>query len=159
MSSLLHSLTGLMAAVVVPIVAIVGGLSYAAYSTYLKVRRQREMLQMHHAERLAAIEKGIELPPLPSDAVHDQYYGPGYRSEYRRWRRGRGVTLMFVGAAVTAALWAQGGTNFWWGLIIIAWGLGQLVSELFEESGRGRQAGITSVPPGGNGGTGGPGSR
>lgn len=158
MSSLVHSLTGLLAAVVVPIVAIVGALSYAAYSMYLRVRRQREMLQMHHAERLAAIEKGIELPPLPPEVFHDPYLGAGYGGEYRRWRRGRGVTLLLVGAAVTAALWAQGGTSFWWGLVIVAWGLGRLVSEQFEDSSRARQPGVAAPPPGGAGGPAGPGS-
>lgn len=126
------SLTGLMSAVVIPIVAIVCGISFAAYSMYLKIRRQRETLQMYHAERMAAIEKGIELPPLPPELLHDRYYGGGvsYRGEYRRWRRGTGLTLVFVGTAVTVAMWqADGDHDFWWGLVIIAWGLGRLVSD------------------------------
>lgn len=105
---------------------------------------------MHHAERLAAIEKGIELPPLPPEAFHDPYYGVGYRGEYRRWSCGHGVTLILVGAAVTAALWTQGGTDFWWGLVIVAWGLGRLVSgHFFEGPSRVRQAGVTAPAPGG----------
>ncbi|MGH8319828.1 MAG: DUF6249 domain-containing protein [Steroidobacteraceae bacterium] len=128
-----HSLTGLLTAVIIPSVAIVAGLSFAAYSMYLRVRAQRETLQMHHAERMAAIEKGIELPPLPAELVHDRYYGVGYRGEYRRWRRGSGLTLIIVGAAVTVAMWqANGDSSFWWGVVIIAWGLGRLVGEYME---------------------------
>ncbi|HEV2270235.1 MAG TPA: DUF6249 domain-containing protein [Steroidobacteraceae bacterium] len=125
-----HSLTGFMSAVVIPIVAIVGGISFAAYSMYLKVRRQRETLQIYHAERMAAIEKGIELPPLPPELLHDGYR-VDYHREHRRWRRNSGLTLVFVGIAVTIALWQSdtGDHSFWWGLVIIAWGLGRVVSE------------------------------
>ena len=150
MSSLLHSFTGLMTAVVIPCIAIIGGLSFAAYSMYLKVRRQREALQMYHAERMAAIEKGIELPPLPPELLQDRYYGGGYPREYRRGRRGRGLTLVFVGAAITVAMWqANGDRSFWWGLIIVAWGLGRLVSDYLEGPGVPPQAGDGGpVPPG-----------
>jgi hypothetical protein len=134
MSDLLSSLTGYMSAVAIPIVAIVGGISFAAYSTYLKVRRQRETLQMYHAERMAAIEKGIELPPLPRELLHDRYYDAGYRG-YQRWRRrSSGVTILFVGAAVTLALWqVNRDDSFWWGLVIVAVGLGRMVSNYLEE--------------------------
>lgn len=132
-----HSLIGFMAAAVIPIVAIVGGISYAAYSMYLRVRRQREALQMHHAERMAAIEKGIELPPLPPELLHDGYPGVDYGREHRRWRRNGGLTLVFVGAAITVAMWqtGDGDHSFWWGLVIIAWGLGRVVSDHLEGRG------------------------
>lgn len=149
MSSLLGSFEGLFTAVI-PIVAIVGGISFAAYSMYLKVRRQREALQMYHVERMAAIEKGIELPPLAPELLHDRYDGDVYRGEYRRWRRGRGLTLVFVGAAITVAMWqSDTDKSFWWGLVIIAWGLGRLVSEYLETRGTPPQAGNGGpVPPG-----------
>jgi hypothetical protein len=135
MSDLISSLTGYLSVVAIPLVAIVGGISFAAYSTYLKVRRQRETLQMHHAERMAAIEKGIELPPLPPEVLHDRYYDGDYRNGYRRRRRGSGVTILFVGAAVTVAMWeVNRDSSFWWGLIIVAWGLGRLVSNHLEEA-------------------------
>jgi hypothetical protein len=99
---------------------------------------------MHHAERMAAIEKGIELPPLPPEILHDRYYGPGYRGDYRR-RRGSGLTLVLVGIAITVAMWQADGTrNFWWGLVIIAWGVGRLTSEY--------QAAAAPPPQTGNGG-------
>ena len=130
MSAVLHSMTGLLVTVGIPFVAIVGGISFAAYSLYLRVHRQRELMQMYHAERMAAIEKGIELPPLPPELLHSGYDFGGVLPGYRRWRRGRGVRLIFVGAAVTIALWqTNGDKSFWWGLVIVAWGLGQLVSE------------------------------
>jgi hypothetical protein len=153
MFNLLNSLAGYLSAVAIPVVAIVGGISFAAYSTYLKVRRQREILQMYHAERMAAIEKGIELPPLSPELLHDKYYDADYyRGGYRRWRRrSSGVTLLFIGAAVTLALWQVDRDNsFWWGLVIVAVGLGRIVSNYLEEgSGIPPQAGDGGpVPPG-----------
>ena len=148
MTAFLSSLTGLMSAVVLPIVAIVGGISFAAYSLYLRVRRQREALQLYHAERMAAIEKGIELPPLPPGHLYDGDYGTTYSGDYRRWRRGRGLTLIFVGAAVTVAMWqVNRDSSFWWGFIIIAWGLGQLVSEYLQTPAPPPQAGNGTKPP------------
>lgn len=145
----LFGLTGFMTAAVLPIVAVVCGISFAAYSMYLRVRRQREILQMHHAERMAAIEKGIELPSLPPELLHDRHYGAGYRRDCRRSRRSSGLTLLLIGAAVTIAMWqANGDKSFWWGLIIIAWGLGRLVSDYLDAPGTPPQAGTGGpVPP------------
>lgn len=159
MSALLGSLTGFLASVLIPCVAIIGGIAYAAYAMHLKVRRQRETLQMYHLERMAAIEKGIELPPLPPELLHEPYDGGGYRGGYRRRRRrASGVTLVFVGAAITVAMWQVNGNNsFWWGLIVVAWGLGRLVSDHLDGGS------IPYNPPGappqaGNGGSAPPGS-
>ncbi len=152
MSSVLHSLTGLLVTVAIPIVAILGGISYAAYSMYLRFRRQREMLQMHHAERMAAIEKGIELPPMASEIAHDPsfdihrgYGGVGMPPR----RRYRGLITLLVGIAITVAMWQTDGDNsFWWGLIIVAAGLGQLLIGSLESRDRGRSAGIPRSPGG-----------
>jgi hypothetical protein len=54
----------------IAIAAIVMGIGFAMFSLYLHSRRKREFLQMHHAERKAAIEKGIELPPVPPRSEH-----------------------------------------------------------------------------------------
>ena len=145
MSSILGSLTGLMTAVIIPIVAIVGGISFAAYSLYLKARRQRELLQLHHVERMAAIEKGIELPPLPPQLL--QYgYSDGYGSGGRRYR---GVIMLLVGVAVTLALRQSPGvsTQWWWGLVIVAVGLGQLLTGYLErDNASSASAGPSSQP-------------
>ena len=152
MSTWLSPLTGILSTVGIPFVAIVGGISFAAYSLYLRFRRGRETLQMIHAERMAAIEKGIELPPLPSELLHDRYFGKGYPGDHSRWRRGRGLKMIFVGAAVTVALWQTSGDHsFWWGLVIVAWGLGRLAGDCLDARGAAHatdQGG--PAPPGSN---------
>lgn len=158
MSDLVNSFAGFLSAVLVPCIAIIGGISYAAYSMYLKVRRQRETLQMYHLERMAAIEKGIDLPPLPPELVHGGYDGGRYRGEYRRRRRTRGLTMVFVGAVVSMALWqVNGDKSFWWGLVIVAWGLGRLVSDHMDGD-RAPYSAPGASSPAGNGGPFPPGS-
>jgi len=56
--------------VMIPIVAIVMGLGIGMLKLWLDFRKKRDILQAHHTERMAAIEKGIDLPPLPA-----QFYG------------------------------------------------------------------------------------
>ncbi len=160
MSHLVNSFAGFLSAVLVPCIAIIGGISFAAYSMYLKVRRQRETLQMYHLERMAAIEKGIDLPPLPPEEfVHGEYDGGRYRGEYRRRRRTRGLSTVLVGAVVAMALWQiNGDKSFWWGLVIVAWGVGRMVSDHLDGDNAPYSA-AGSSPPGGNGGSLPPGSR
>ena len=58
-------------ALLIPIVAIIGGVASGMFATYHRMRRERELPQLYHAERMAAIEKGVELPPLPPELFHD----------------------------------------------------------------------------------------
>jgi hypothetical protein len=53
--------------VFVPIVAIVMGVGLAMLSEVTSYRRRSQALAQRHAERLAAIEKGVELPPDAGD--------------------------------------------------------------------------------------------
>ena len=125
-----------MIALLIPIIAIIGAFSTAMFTVYQRMRRQHEMLQLYHAERMAAIEKGIELPPLPPELFHDPYNGhSGRRFRDRSHYRYRGVVLVLVGIAVTVALWQTSVDNtFWWGLVIVAWGLGKLVIGFLERN-------------------------
>ena len=125
--------------VMIPIVAIVMGLGIGMLKIWTDYRKKREILQAHHAERMAAIEKGIELPPLPP-----QFYGsddssaaaanvlrefngnaPGLR--YLR----SGLMWLLVGIATSIALYANheyGAHNAaWWGAVPAAFGLSKLL--------------------------------
>ena len=52
-------------AVFIPIVAIVMSLSIPIVFAIVDYRRRRDIVEAHHKERMAAIERGMELPPLP----------------------------------------------------------------------------------------------
>lgn len=49
----------------IPILAIVLGVSLAMLGMFFRYRRRREMFALYHQERMAALDKGLELPPLP----------------------------------------------------------------------------------------------
>jgi hypothetical protein len=124
--------------VMIPIVAIVMGLGIGMLKLWLDYRKKREILQAHHAERMAAIEKGIELPPLPP-----QFYGPESRSQLDilpEQIQGRhlalpylrsGLTWLLIGIAISVALYTNhhGGTSSaaWWGGVPAAYGLSKLL--------------------------------
>ncbi len=126
--------------VMIPIVAIVLGLGVGMLKLWLEYRKKRDILQAHHAERMAAIEKGIELPPLPP-----QFYGPGSVSAPPEMLQERfngrhatlpylrsGLTWLLIGIAISVALYANH-DNYaahnaaWWGGVPAAIGLSKLL--------------------------------
>lgn len=109
----------------IPILAIVMSLGLGMIAVVLDYRRKRAQVELVHKERLAAIEKGMEPPPLP-----DNYLGNGRR--YKDTPAGMlrsGLVLVFVGAAVGAALYLTMPYNrqWAWGLIPLAVGVARLI--------------------------------
>ena len=115
----------------IPIVAIVMGIGLAMFGAWLGYRRQRELFQLHHAERMAAIEKGIELPPLPPEFFQSGTPRPRPRSSNLR----RGILLLFIGVAVSIAMYTGQHAAWRWGLIPVAIGLAYLLLHRLEASG------------------------
>jgi hypothetical protein len=110
--------------VMIPIVAIVMGIGIGMMKLALDYRNRREMFKLHHAERLAAIEKGVEVAPLPPEFF--QTYrrpAPGGASSLR-W----GLIWLFVGSALCVGLYyGSGHEDAWWGLMPAALGAALLV--------------------------------
>src|SRR5262245_45219415 len=52
-------------ALFIPIIAILAGMAIAVLAIILTYRRRKETLALYHQERIAALEKGVELAPLP----------------------------------------------------------------------------------------------
>jgi hypothetical protein len=122
-----------IAGVLIPVVAIVLGIGFVAFIIFLDFYKRRHAIELLHAERMAAIEKGIELPPLP-----EEYLGGGGSTPSAR-RSGRptlrtGLILTFVGIAITLALWGSGlvGSLWWWGLVPLGVGLAFLATSWLE---------------------------
>jgi hypothetical protein len=126
--------------VMIPIVAIVMGLGVGMLKLWLDFRKKRDILQAHHAERMAAIEKGIELPPLPpqfyeaesyaksSDRLQEQLKGRHVALPYLR----SGLMWLLIGIAISVALYADhdnAGAHHaaWWGGVPAAFGLSKLL--------------------------------
>jgi hypothetical protein len=91
-------------AMLIPIIAIVMVFGTGMLAIYVNYRKRRDMFALYHQERMAAIEKGIELPPLPEDFFHED----GKRAKPSR-RPGHGtllggLILLFAGLGLYLAL-------------------------------------------------------
>jgi hypothetical protein len=86
-------------AVFIPIVAIIMSLSIPIVFAVIDYKRRRDIVESHHKERMAAIERGMELPPLP-DALFNSFK-PNRKPRYLL----SGMIWLFTGLASFAALW------------------------------------------------------
>ena len=104
----------------IPIIAIVMSFGLPMLAIYLYYRKQKEIYTLYHQQRMAAIEKGIELPPTPA----------GFLESGRSSRRDllKGLVWLFVGVAVTIAVYQSGKhQQAFFGLIPIGIGLAYLI--------------------------------
>lgn len=83
----------------IPIVAIIMGIGCAIMSMYFKYSKRKEMFALYHQERLAAIDKGIELPPMPPEFFADDGQQPS-----RHGTLLSGLIMAFIGLALGIAL-------------------------------------------------------
>jgi len=109
-------------ALVIPIVAIVMGLGFAMLINWLDYRKKREIFELHHKERMAAIEKGMDVPALPQELFQGNRNASGSPGCYLR----HGFIWLLVGLAVMIALRAEGMPGAYFGLIPAAVGLANL---------------------------------
>jgi hypothetical protein len=82
--------------VFIPIIAIVSGIAVAIVGMLATHRQRLQRADLRHRERLAAIDKGLELPPDPPDV------DPRAGDDARFLRHG--LVLLAVGVTVTAAM-------------------------------------------------------
>ncbi|MGO8697179.1 MAG: DUF6249 domain-containing protein [Limisphaerales bacterium] len=90
----------------VPIVAIVMSIGMVMLLFTLNYLKRKHMFSLYHQERMAAIEKGVELPPLPDAFFSEETKGPGSphrRSPHRRLLTG--LILLALGLSMMAALY------------------------------------------------------
>jgi hypothetical protein len=87
----------------IPIVAIIMGIGIAMLAIYLNYRKRKDMFALYHQERMAAIDKGIELPPLPDAFFTDD--GRSYRQQSPRRHLLTGMILLFIGIILFTAFY------------------------------------------------------
>lgn len=65
----------------------------------LNYHKRRKLMELHHTERMAAIERGMEIPPLPIELIDG-------RSTPKRRRSALlpGLVWFFIGLALTVGL-------------------------------------------------------
>lgn len=110
-------------AVTIPIVAIVMGIGIGMLTVFLNYRKRKEMFALYHQERMAAIEKGIELPPLP-----EAFFGEDRKPRSPHRGMAVGLVWLFVGLALLVALFFNDeGMVALYALIPVAVGLAYLI--------------------------------
>jgi hypothetical protein len=114
-------------AVFIPIVAIVMSLMIPIVLSIVDYKRRKDIVEANHKERLAAIERGMEIPALP-----ESFYlpmKPQRRSSYLL----PGLVWLFIGIGLFVALGAVAGHDVqYFGLIPIGVGLALLIYYFVE---------------------------
>ena len=114
-----------MSVFVIPVVAIVMGIGIAMLGIWTEHKRKSQILEQSHRERMAAIEKGIELPSLNADQVASPS-SPTAPNPARVLRSG--VLLLAIGIVLFFAIDSAGGREgALFGLIPAAVGIANLV--------------------------------
>jgi hypothetical protein len=115
----------IMSVFVIPVVAIIMSLGLAMLALWTNHQRKSQMLAQLHRERMAAIEKGVELPPVNVEEIAATS-SPGTANPARVLRSG--VLLLAIGIVLYFAIKESGGQEgALFGLIPAAVGLANLV--------------------------------
>jgi len=126
-------------AVFIPIVAIVMGIGIGMLAIWSEHKRKAQLLEQNHRERMHAIEKGVEMPPLPPGLI-GVGNGPATASAPKALRSGIMMTL--IGIVLFVAIGVAGGKEgALFGLIPAAIGVANLVyaAVLWKKEERERQ--------------------
>jgi hypothetical protein len=96
----------------------------------LNYYKRRKLMELHHAERMAAIERGMEIPPLPIELIDG-------RSVPKRRRTALlpGLVWFFIGLALVVGIVrgdAEGDMPLFAGLIPLGVGLAYLIYYFVE---------------------------
>ena len=111
-------------AVFIPIIAIIMGVGLAMLGLWLDHQKKTRIFELHHKERLAALERGIELPPLPAEFFQGRAPSESRGQGVLLW----GLIFTFVGLAFAGAQTINGDTeSAAWALVPIAVGTAQLI--------------------------------
>jgi Domain of unknown function (DUF6249) len=111
----------------IPIVAIIMSLSIPIVFAIVDYRRRRDIVEAHHKERMAAIERGMELPPLP------EAFFRSFSSDRRPRPLLTGMIWTFVGLGLFVALHEVAGEDVaWFALMPIGVGLALLIYYFVE---------------------------
>ncbi len=113
-------------ALFIPIIAIVLVMGLAMLFVYLGYRKKRELFNLYHQERMLALEKGLEVPPLPEGLLEESAtpYNP-------RRHLLIGMVWLFAGVGIGLGLWSvadhEGAHYSLFSLILVGIGAAHLI--------------------------------
>ena len=111
------------------VIPIGGTLAVVVVWFTLNYHKRRKLMELHHTERMAAIERGMEIPPLPIELIDG-------RSTPKRRRTALlpGLVWFFIGLAFVVGALSRGGDDIpvFAGLIPLGIGLAYLIYYFVE---------------------------
>jgi hypothetical protein len=125
-------------ALLIPIFIVFGCSALPVIYLLLRYLRRRRLFDLYHEERMAAIAKGVEMPPLPDALLYE-----GGRARQRAPGRTllKGLLWLFVGIGLFAAMRVEERHEAIFALVPVAVGCAYLVYYMIE----GRKA-VASTP-------------
>ncbi len=118
-------------ALLIPILAIILGVGIAMLALFLNYRKRKETFALYHQERMAALEKGVDLPAVPDFMLSDEAHA--FRSYHPRRHLLKGLIWLFTGIGLGVALWPTvGWEHSLFSLIPIGVGLAHLIYYFVE---------------------------
>jgi hypothetical protein len=114
---------------VIAIVAIISVFSVFGLVWFMGIRAQMRARELLHAERQAAIEKGLTPPDEPLAPEAPQVPGNGGSRKAPAHVLKMGIVWLFLGFGIILAMRIAdpGRTRWAWGIIVVAMGLADLV--------------------------------
>ncbi len=110
----------------IPIIAIVMGIGIGMLALWIDYQKKARMIELHHKERLFALERGIELPPLPPELFTSESKVQAVDERARSLRRGLIWLLLGLALGVAIAL-NNSPEEASWALLPMAVGIAQLL--------------------------------
>ena len=112
------------------VIPIGGGLAALVIWFTLNYHKRRKLMELHHVERMAAIERGMDIPPLPIELIDG-------RSTPKRRRTALlpGLVWFFIGLAFVIGVLAgdaDGDMPMFVGLVPLGIGLAYLIYYFIE---------------------------
>jgi hypothetical protein len=112
------------------VIPIGGGLAALVIWFTLNYHKRRKLMELHHVERMAAIERGMDIPPLPIELIDG-------RSTPKRRRTALlpGLVWFFIGLAFVIGVLAgdaDGEMPMFVGLVPLGIGLAYLIYYFVE---------------------------
>jgi hypothetical protein len=115
-------------AISIPLAAVILGLTIPIVGMSLEYRMKRDLFEQNHKERMAAIDKGVDVPPLPPELFRPRKRKPSSPGSLLII----GLILVLGGAGLIIAMSYPFATLSLWGLVPAGVGLAYLISFLYE---------------------------
>jgi hypothetical protein len=118
-------------ALFLPIIAVTLGIGIAMLSIFLNYKRRKETFALYHQERMAALDKGVETPPLPDFLLTDKGRPLGRYNP--RHHLLKGLVWLFIGIGLGCGLWRTVGFDWsLFSLVPLGIGLAHLIYYFVE---------------------------